>query len=222
MAKLVLLHDNEGVRTAPRLIAWGLGLAAMAVIVGGLVLDRIAAEQHVPGSGPLWLYPFLVAAVSAPAVLGALIVAWQPHNRIGWILVVGALSLAAVLAATPYVWVALYAHPGSLPGGSWAALVSRCGRRSSLGRWPWRSCSRTAGFLRHGGGRTRSSACSVTSLVLLLVIADQLEDVFGGAEPVSAPALRLSPSRLPVWLAMFASLFVGAAAARTRSSAPRG
>ena len=219
MAKLALLHENEGVRTAPRLIAWGLGLAAMAVIVGGLVLDRIAAEQHVPRSGSLWLYPFLFAAVSTPAVLGALIVARHPRNRIGWILVLGALSLAAVLAASPYVWVALYAHPGSLPGGSWAALVS------SL--WPAFFAWPLAVAFVFPDGRLPSprwrpyavfAACSVTSLVLLLVIADQLEEPFAEVPnpfPLQLPE-ALDFLRLPVWLAMFASLFVGAAAAWTR------
>lgn len=219
MAKLALLHENEGVRTAPRLIARGLGLAAIALIAGALVLDWIAAEQHVPGSGSLWLYPFLVAAVSAPAVLGAPIVGRQPHNPIGWILVLGALSLAAVLAASPYVWVALYAHPGSLPGGSWAALVS------SL--WPAFFAWPLAVAFVFPDGRLPSprwrpyavfAACSVTSLVLLLVIADQLEEPF--SEVPNPFPLRLPDAlgflRLLVWLAMFASLFVGAAAARTR------
>ena len=173
----------------------GLGARSYGRDRRGLVLDRIAAEQHVPGSGPLWLYPFLVAAVSAPAVLGALIVARHPHNRIGWILVVGALSLAAVLAATPYVWVALYAHPGSLPGGSWAALVSSCGRRSSLGRWPWRSCSPDG---RLPSPRWRPYVLrpvSVTSLVLLLVIADQLEEPFSEVRTrFRSGSLRLSTS----------------------------
>jgi hypothetical protein len=108
------LHENEGVQTAPRLIAWGLALAAVAVIAGGLVLDRVAAAQHVAGSGSVWLYPMLLAAISAPAAVGALIAARRPRNPIGWILVAGALSLAAVLAASPYAWVALDAHPGSL------------------------------------------------------------------------------------------------------------
>ena len=108
-------------RTAPRLIAWGLGAAAVALVAGGLVLERIAAEQQVSGSGATWLYPFLVAAVSAPAAVGALIATRRPHNPIGWILLLGAFSIAAVLAATPYAWVALEAHPGSLRGDrAWA------------------------------------------------------------------------------------------------------
>ena len=118
------LSENGRVRMAPRLAACGLALAAVVLIAGGLVLDRIAAAQHVSGSGAWWLYPFLVAAVLAPAAVGALIAARRPRNPIGWILVLGALSLAAVLAAQPYAWARMDAHPGSLPGGSWAALVS--------------------------------------------------------------------------------------------------
>src|SRR5687768_7800844 len=96
------LNENEGVRTALRLVAWGLALAAGALVAVGLVLDGIAAAQHVPGSGAVWLYPLLFAAISAPAALGALISAQRPRSPIGWILLLGALSLAGVLAATPY------------------------------------------------------------------------------------------------------------------------
>jgi hypothetical protein len=67
------VHENEAVRTAPRLIAWGSALAAVALIAAGLVLDRIAAAQHIPRAGSVWLYPLRVAAISAPAVVGALI-----------------------------------------------------------------------------------------------------------------------------------------------------
>jgi hypothetical protein len=157
VANAAPLHENDGVRTVLRTIAWCLALVALVMIAGGVVLDRIAAEQHVSEADSWWLYPFLVAAVSAPAVVGALIVARRARNPIGWILVVGALSLATVLAASPYASVALEAHPGSLPGGSWAALVS------SL--WPvffaWPVAVtflfRTAAFRRGGGARTRSS-----------------------------------------------------------------
>jgi len=225
VAKRALLHENKGVRTAPRLIAWGLGLAAVALIAGGLVLDRIAAEQHVPGSGSLWLYPFLVAAVSAPAAVGALIAARQPRNSIGWILVVGALSLAAVLAAETYASVALGAHPGSLPGGSWAALAS------SL--WPAFFAWPLAVAFVFPDGRLPSprwrpyalfAAGSMTFLVLLLVLGDQLEKPFSDVPnpfPLRWPD-ALGFLRLPAWLAVFASLFVGAAAARSRYRRSKG
>jgi signal transduction histidine kinase len=219
------LHENEDVRTAPRLIAWGSALAAVALIAAGLVLDRIAAAQHVPGSGPVWLYPFLVAAISAPAAVGALIAARRPRNPIGWILVIGALSLAAVLAASPYAWVALDAHPGSLPGGPWAALVS------SL--WPTFFAWPLAVAFVFPDGRLPSprwrpyalfAACSVTSLVLVLVLADQLEEPFSD---VSNPFPARLPDafgflRLAAWLAVFATLFVGAGAARSRYTRSKG
>jgi len=219
VVKRAPLRENDRVRIAPRLVAAGLALAALVVIVGGLVLDRLAAEQHVPGSGSLWLYPFLVAAVSAPAAVGALIAGRRPHNPIGWILVVGALSLAAVLAASPYAWVALDAHPGSLPGGSWAALVS------SL--WPAFFAWPLAIAFVFPDGRLPSSrwrpyalfaAGSMALLVLMLVLADQLEPPFSKV-PNPFP-LRLPDAlgflRSLAWLSVFASLFVGAAAARTR------
>jgi hypothetical protein len=71
----------------------------------------------------------------------------------------------------------LYAHPGSLPGGSWAALVS------SL--WPVFFAWPLAVALVFPDGRLPSprwrpyalfAVCSVTSLVVLLAMADQLEE----------------------------------------------
>jgi len=87
---------------APRLIACGLAVTAFVLTAVGLVLDRVAAAEGVSGTGAWWLYPFLLAAICSPATVGALIVSRRPRNPIGWILVVGALSLAAVLAAESY------------------------------------------------------------------------------------------------------------------------
>lgn len=189
------------------------------------MFDRIAAAEHVPGSGAVWLYPFLVAAVCAPAAVGALIVARRPHNPIGWILVLGALSLAAVLGAQPYAWVALEAHPGSLPAGSWAALVS------SL--WPAFFAWPLAIAFVFPDGRLPSrrwrpfalfAAGSMALLVVLLVLSAQLEKPFSDVPnpfPLRWPD-ALSFLRLPVWLAVFASLFVGAAVVRSRYRHSRG
>src|SRR4051812_12253448 len=102
VARRASLEENAGVRAAPGLVGWAIALAAVALLVGGLVLDGIAAARQIPGSGSVWLYPCQFAAISIPAAVGALIAAQRPRNPIGWILVVGALSLGAVLAATPY------------------------------------------------------------------------------------------------------------------------
>src|SRR4051812_43047088 len=124
VARRASLEENAGVRTAPGLVGWAIALAAVTLVAGALVLDEIAAARHVQGSGSVWLYPWQFAAILTPAAVGALIAAQRPRNPIGWILVVGALSLAAVLTAVPYAWVALDGNPRTLPGGSWAALVS--------------------------------------------------------------------------------------------------
>ncbi|MFL5964066.1 MAG: sensor histidine kinase [Gaiellaceae bacterium] len=206
-------------RIAPRLAAGVLALAALVLIVGGLVLDRIAARHHVPGAGSVWLYPFLLAAVSAPAAVGALISTRRPRNPIGWILVLGALSLAAVLAAQSYAWVALDAYPGSVPGGSWAALVAS--------QWPFFFAWPLAIAFVFPNGRLPSprwrpyalfASVSMALLVVLLVVSVHLEQPFSDV-PNPFP-LRLPDAlgflRLPIWLAVFASLFVGVAATRTR------
>jgi signal transduction histidine kinase len=189
------------------------------LITGGLVLDRIAAVEQVPEAGALWLYPFLFCAVSIPAAVGVLIATKRPRNPIGWILVLGALSLAPLLAASPYAWVALRAHPGSLPGGSWAALLS------SL--WPVFFAWPLAVAFVFPDGRLPSSrwrpyalfaAGSFALLLFVLVTAKQLERPFSDVPnpfPVRLPD-AFGPLRSFAWLAMFASLFAGTAAVRSR------
>jgi signal transduction histidine kinase len=226
VAETAPVDDNERVRIAPRLAACAFALTAVVLIVAGLVLDRVAADRHVSGTGPVWLYPFLVAAVSAPAVVGALISTRRPRNPIGWILVLGALSLAIVLTAQTYGLLALDAHhPGSLPGGSWAALVAS--------QWPFFFAWPLAVAFVFPDGRLVSrrwrpyaifAVVPMVLLVLLLVLAPRLEKPFSDV-PNPFP-LRLPDAlgflRLPVWLAFFASLFVGAAAARTRFRRSKG
>ena len=139
MAGAAGVRDNQLVRIALRLAACGLALGALVLIAGGVVLDRIAAGRHVDGAGSVWVYPFLVAAIAAPALVGALVATRRPRNPIGWILVLGALSLGALLAGQAYALVALDPSGGSLRGGAWAALVAltidaAAGRRMWLAR----------------------------------------------------------------------------------------
>jgi signal transduction histidine kinase len=214
-----LLRENEHMRNAPRLLAWGFALAAVALITGGLVLDQIAATENVSGSGSVWLYPFLFAAVSVPAAVGALIATRRPRNPIGWILILGALSVSPVLAASPYAWVALRAHPGSLPGGAWAALVS------SL--WPAFFAWPLAVAFVFPNGRLPSrrwrpyalfAAGSFVVLLFVLVTAKRLEHPFADVPnpiPVRLPD-AFGPLRSFAWLSMFASLFVGTGVLRSR------
>ena len=213
------LDHNGSVRIAPRLAACGLAFAALVLIVGGIVLDRIAAGRHAPGSGSAWEYPFALAAVLAPAGVGVVIATRRPRNPIGWILVLGAVSLAAVLAAQMYAVAALHAHVRLLPGGSWAALVSS--------QWPVFFAWPLAIAFVFPDGRLPSrrwrpfavfALVSMVLLVLLLVLSETLEQPFADLPnpfPLRLPG-ALDVLRLPIWLGVFGSLFVGAAATRSR------
>jgi signal transduction histidine kinase len=219
------VEDNELVRIALRLAACGLALGALALIAGGVVLDRTAAGRHVDGAGSVWVYPFLVAAIAAPALVGALVATRRPRNPIGWILVLGALSLGAVLAGQTYALVALDRPGGSLRGGAWAALLAS--------EWPFFFAWPLAIALVFPDGRLPSrrwrpaavfAAASMTLLVALVLLSPKLEAPFADVAspfPVRLPE-ALGFLRLPVWLSVFASLFAGAAAARTRYRRSRG
>jgi hypothetical protein len=214
------LEDNRGVQIAQRLAACGLAVSALVLTAGALAFDRIAAGRHIPGAGPAWLYPFLVAAISAPAFVGAVIATRRPRNPIGWVLVLGALSIAAVVAGQTYGLVALDAnHAGSLPGGTWAALVAS--------QWPFFFAWPLAIAFVFPDGRLPSrrwrpyslfAVVSMSLLVVLLVLSAHLEKPFSDVTnpfPLRFPD-ALGFLRLPIWLAVFSSLFVGAAAARSR------
>jgi hypothetical protein len=99
------------------------GLAVLSLACA-MALDRIATAEHVAHSGPLWLYPFLASAVLAPSAVGLLLEWRLPGHPMGWILLLGALSVAVALALQPYAEVALSTNGVPLPGGDVAALVS--------------------------------------------------------------------------------------------------
>jgi hypothetical protein len=60
--------------------------------------------------------------------VGAVIVARQPHNRVGWLCCAIGFLLGPAFFGQDYAWYALIHEPGSVPGG-WAMAW--------LGQWPW-------------------------------------------------------------------------------------
>jgi hypothetical protein len=60
--------------------------------------------------------------------VGAVIVARQPRNRVGWLCCAVGLLLGPAFFGQDYAWYALVDEPGSLPGGP--AMLW-------LGQWPW-------------------------------------------------------------------------------------
>jgi signal transduction histidine kinase len=215
---------RSGVTLGPvrisRLVACTTAAIAIGLIASSLVLDEVASRGGVPSAGSSWLYPFLFAAVAAPALVGATLVARGGGTRIGWILVLGGLSVAVPLTAQPYAEVALIVHPGSLPGGAWAGLISDAA-------WPLFFAWPLALLYlfpngRLAGPRWRPFALmAVISIPLLIVMVavmqDPLAPPFGAfASPLPFQLPGPESIRAPLWLAMFASLIAGAASLRTR------
>ncbi|CAA9392491.1 MAG: hypothetical protein AVDCRST_MAG22-632 [uncultured Rubrobacteraceae bacterium] len=95
-------------------LAWSLLVLVALILVAGLTL----------WSPDMGLY-LTFALVAAPfAVVGALVVSRQPRNPIGWPFLVFAVVAAFVSFGDRYASYALVEHPGSLPGGDWAAWLS--------------------------------------------------------------------------------------------------
>jgi hypothetical protein len=68
-----------------------------------------------------------LAAVSL-VTAGAFLVSRLPRHRIGWLLVLGGMGLAASGATSGLADYGLAVHPGSVPGAIWLAWVSQ---------WTW-------------------------------------------------------------------------------------
>jgi signal transduction histidine kinase len=86
---------------------------------GLLVADPVtpADAAHVA------MLPLLEAGVLTPALVGLFVALRRPGNRVAWILQLGALSVATVMAADGLGRIALYHDPDSTLG-AWAALIA--------------------------------------------------------------------------------------------------
>ncbi len=105
-------------RWAPS-IAWVAWLAAMVPTAGGLVLLAVTWNASIPDSYGFRGFTALFALTFA--TLGAIILARQPGNRIGWVFAVAGIESGLQILATEYANYGLLVHPGSLPGAEIAA-----------------------------------------------------------------------------------------------------
>jgi signal transduction histidine kinase len=197
-----------------RLLAWIVSACSIGLAVSSIVLVEVASHGGVADAGAWWLYPFVVLAVAAPAIVGAALTTHPDGRRVGWILVLGAASVAVPLAAQPYAEVALLSNPGSLPAGAWAGLISDAA-------WPLFFAWPVAlAFVfpdgRLAGPRWRPFAvAAIVSIPLLVVMVavmeDHLQPPFGAvANPLPFTLSWPEAARLPVVLVMFASMIAGA------------
>jgi hypothetical protein len=95
----------------------GLFSAALLVLTRATPIPRGAVPRGVNAVWGLLLLAIL-------STMGALIVARQPGNRIGWSFVAAGLGLGLQAFATQYAIYALLTEPGSVPGAAWLAWIS--------------------------------------------------------------------------------------------------
>jgi MFS family permease len=95
----------------------GLFSVALLVLTRATPIPRGAVPRGVNAGWGLLLLAIL-------STMGALIVARQPANRIGWSFVAAGLGLALQAFATQYAIYALLTDRGALPGAAWLAWLS--------------------------------------------------------------------------------------------------
>jgi hypothetical protein len=100
-------------------IAWAAWLAAIVPSAGGLVLQALTGDASIPDSYGFRGWGALFALTCA--TVGAIILARQPGNRIGWIFAAAGILNGALQLAFEYANYGLLANPGSLPGAALAA-----------------------------------------------------------------------------------------------------
>ncbi|MGZ4393044.1 MAG: sensor histidine kinase [Gaiellaceae bacterium] len=184
-----------------RIAAWSVTLLTAGVIfTGGLAAQR----PH------LWLVPFVVISVLAPAVVGLLIANRQARNVVAWVLMLGALSIAptdAVLIAHDHSWWALQWERASWPLlYAWPIAVAFVFPDGRLPSARWRPVVLATGFCFLG---------------FLTVASSDPSKYDPPDQAVHNPISWQVPGWMvgvwvPLWLGILGSLFVGASAIRRR------
>jgi signal transduction histidine kinase len=127
---------GEGGRVRPsiaRRVAWFVGIASIALMVGALVLMFIDRHAALPAdSSGQWTFSNILNAIVNMAVpsLGIVLASRRPENRIGWLFLAAGFTLGISGFGLSYGLHALVADPGSLPAGralawesNWIGLI---------------------------------------------------------------------------------------------------
>lgn len=201
-----------------RPVACVIAATAVATGVATAVLNVIGEDRGIDHAlGPFGAVLFVIS-VAAPASVGLFVALRQPGNRIAWILLVGSLSVAVVLAASAAAGLTLE-HDRTSSVGAWAALLSQ--QWPVLFLWPlalayvfpdgrlpsprWRSV-----------GALACVACG--GLMLLLLFVPESDTSYGNiASPMPFTWPRsLEPVFWVFWAGLLASLVGGAVALYAR------
>ena len=192
-----------------RVAASGVALTTL-VFLGFGVLGSFGVLRRPPDADPAWITPLVALAVLAPATVGLLIAIRKPRNAVAWILLLGALTVAAgpvdallgdgwSLQIGQATWPALYAWPIAV------AYIFPDGRLLSR-RWRWVAGAAVVSFVGFMG--------------LAMLSPSPFEENPGVHNPLAGNAVGESLVGtgiwVPFWLGILASLFAGALAIRVR------
>jgi hypothetical protein len=123
------MRDLAGVKRWIPALGWGLCVLALALLVGGALLQEVTG--HANQESTLEHVALLVGFASFP-VIGSLIASRHPRNALGWIFLLVGLGVGVLLVATEYSYMAFVKEPSSYwPGATLAAW---------LGQWLWYPC----------------------------------------------------------------------------------
>src|SRR6266550_3273460 len=106
---------------APRLLSW----LAVALVLAGLAcalgLDVLAD----PYGDEAWVTVLWIVATLSSTGVGLVLATRCARNPIGWLLLGNSLVLTSMGLADNFIYYAVLAEPGVVPGGAWAALYSK-------------------------------------------------------------------------------------------------
>jgi hypothetical protein len=157
--------------------------AAVALVsVGFVVFDALFLDFF-------GLFIIIPAALLPLGIVGALLVARVPRNRVGWLLALAGLLLELMLAGSAYGWAALVRDPGSLPHGEIGALFGSTLFAPALGCIVLMLLFFPSG--RGLGGRWTWIERAITLLVLAVAVIELFKDV---PLEVSLPLSQLNGS----------------------------
>jgi hypothetical protein len=101
--------------------AWAACVLVVALTVAAVVVDFLPGQSQ---RLPLRIADWSFTAVAVPlALVGALVTVHRPGNRLGGLLLIGALSIGVVKVAQELVQYGV-GHPGALPALEWIGWVS--------------------------------------------------------------------------------------------------
>jgi hypothetical protein len=100
-------------------LPWIAAAGILLLLVGGGLLDALSGHGTGLAFAVVWSFAALVSTG-----FGLVVALRRPEHPVGWLLLANGGVIAAMGFGGGYGAYAVLGHPGSLPGGTWAILLS--------------------------------------------------------------------------------------------------